>query len=358
MVLSIRGVNQENILSVDKVVFVLDHKLHDYRVPLFNRLSSCFDVTVVHRGPMIEGVMFSQVILEYCKLGPFEYIKRLRVKSYDIVVFMQNLRVLNIYFSFALCCKVRVLFWGIGTSSSNGLGKDLWLLGLVRNVLTLFSGGLALYSKFPLPQYWRVNRNKISVVGNSVESVGSPAPLVIRSHFLFIGTLNKRKGLLELIESFSRCLVVDRSMKLLIAGDGPERFSVEKAILELGIEGNVEMLGRVTSAAAKSDIFSGAHAVISPFQAGLSVVEAFSFGVPFVTSRFAITGGESLSIVNNVNGVLFESIQELDDIFLSFLDGRRDSREMGCAARACYDKELSFDCYVHRFENFLSSDKD
>lgn len=341
---------------VKRIVFVLDHRLHDYRVPVFDLLSKRFEVTVVHRGPAVDNnVKFSQVILTYYKLGRFEFIKGLSLRGYDVVVFMQNLRVLNIYMNLFSFGSFKLLYWGIGTSSSKGLGKEIWIARFLRNLLTILSDGLALYSRFPLPQYWGLCRKKIEVIGNSIDSPYSFDSSGCEKEFvLFIGSLDERKGLLDLLESFARCLVKNNKLRLVIVGDGPERERMVDAIMALGIGGNVEMLGRITCPSKKADIFAKAYFVVSPYQAGLSVVESLSFGVPFVTSKNAITGGEALSILHNVNGVLFESISELDDIILSFFDGRRDHQKMGHNAYKVYCEHLKFEQYVSRFNRLIN----
>src|SRR5699024_7827022 len=100
-------------------------------------------------------------------------------------------------------------------------------------------------------------------------------------------------------------------------------------------------------------IFSKAYCVISPRQAGLSVVESFSYGVPFVTSSHAVTGGEAFSVIDGETGVVFKDINQLSDIIVSFVDGRRSSRQLGKNAFTIYNSSLRFDLYVKRFKKFL-----
>lgn len=343
-------------MSLKKVFFILDHKLHDYRVPVFDSLSRLFEVVVVHRGPVVDGdLAFSQLVLEYKRVGPFEFIDGLNLNGCDVVVCMQNLRLINIYWLSLICKDYKFLLWGIGTSSSRGLGKEKLLTLLMRNFLTFCSDGLALYSSFPVDQYWRINKRKIKVIGNSVESkLSSDTSGLDKSYILFFGSITQRKGILSLLEVFSKCLVDNKNLKLVIAGDGPELERVKQSILALGIDDHVEILGRVTCPVEKLSVFSKAYFVVSPNQAGLSVVESFSFGVPFVTSKGSITGGEILSVYNDVNGVLFEGVEELEDVINSFFDGRRDCVSMGGSAYKFYCENLTIDRYIGRFSSFIN----
>lgn len=343
-------------MRLKKIAFILDHKLHHYRAPLFERLGGFYDVTVFHRGPVIDGYnSFAQEIVSYKKLGPFELIQSLpELKCFNSVLVMQNLRLLNLYLLPLRSSKNIYSMWGIGTSSAKGLGTEFRLSILLRNIVTLMYRGLALYSSVPVQNYWRVNRKKISIVGNSVvNEKAADSSNHDKNYFLFIGSLNKRKGLKELLTSFVAAKQKYPSLQLKIVGDGPEKLSIEQQILDLGLKDNVQLLGAVFDPEEKQRIFASAYCVISPLQAGLSVVESFSYGVPFVTSSTAITGGESQSIIHNVNGVLFDSIDELADVITSFVDGRRNSAFLGKNAFAFHHEHLAFELYVERFKTFI-----
>jgi len=71
--------------------------------------------------------------------------------------------------------------------------------------------------------------------------------------------------------------------------------------------------------------FEKAIASISPGQAGLSVLESFSYGVPFITSYDAITGGEIFNIRHGYNGFLIHNNIELENI-MENLSRTRNSR--------------------------------
>lgn len=339
-----------------KVSFILDHKLHQYRVPLFVALSEYYDIKVFHRGPEIDSESnFNQAIVSYKKIGPFEMVQNLPdLSSYDAVVIMQNLRLLNLYDLPLRMRNIPCLMWGIGTSSSKGIGSESQLSIVFRNLVTSKYQGLALYSDIPIPNYWSSNKSKITVVGNSIlNEEASNNSGVKKEYILFIGSLNKRKGLNELLSSFKLAVSMHHALQLKIVGDGPERAELEQQILSLGLSQNVELLGAIHDPEIKKQIFAKAYCVISPLQAGLSVVESFSYGVPFVTSTKAITGGESQSIIHEKNGVLFDNSNELSDIICSFLDGRRDSSLLGSNAYAFYKEHLAFELYVQRFKQFI-----
>lgn len=338
-----------------KVVFLLDHRLHEYRAPLFSYLSKHYSVLVVHRGPVLDGVhSFEQKIVRFLKVGPFEVpVVGFASLDCDCLVVMQNMRNLGLYV-FPFFCRSPALLWGIGTSSSRGLGSESSISKILRNIVTLPYKGLALYSKFPVESYWKINRKKICVVGNSVDNEFSENFCFDhKEYFLFVGALHPRKGLVELISAFRDVVAENNEAKLVIVGGGAAEDAVIKKIKDLGLEAHVQMLGAIYDNAVKAEIFAKAYCVISPRQAGLGVVESFSYGVPFVTARNPITGGEALSIEDEVNGVLVDNDTDLCDVLLSFLDGRRDHRLLGQGAYDTYLESLLFKDYAARFKSFI-----
>lgn len=340
----------------NKIAFILDHKLQHYRAPLFSALEKNYSVTVFHRGPLIENSCFQQEIVSYKKIGPFEHIAHLsKLSEFDAVVIMQNLRIINLY-SLPFTFKNKpILMWGIGTSSASGLGTESALFVFLRNTITSMYAALALYSPLPVGNYWKSNQKKISIVGNSIVNEQSvDTSYEPKRYFLFIGSLDKRKGLNELIHSFNQALAQHPALKLKIVGDGPEKLELEEQVSCLGLTNSVEFLGAIHDPLEKNKVFTHAYCTISPLQAGLSVVESFSYGVPFVTSSKAITGGESQSIIHDENGVLFKDIEELSDIICSFVDGRRSSAVLGSNAYQYYKQHLVFDLYVERFKQFIN----
>lgn len=58
-------------------VLSLTNKILEYRVPVYNRLSEYFDITVAHHGKPVSKskAKFKQLPLTLKKIGPFIYFK-------------------------------------------------------------------------------------------------------------------------------------------------------------------------------------------------------------------------------------------------------------------------------------------
>lgn len=73
--------------------------------------------------------------------------------------------------------------------------------------------------------------------------------------------------------------------KLILAGDGPERYRIEQLCKELDVCGDVEMLGNVQNA---SEIYCISDLFILPSETesfGLAALEALASGVPVISSN-------------------------------------------------------------------------
>ena len=96
-----------------------------------------------------------------------------------------------------------------------------------------------------------------------------------------------------------------------------------------GLQDKIEMKGAIYDVHEKAKVICRAIACVSPFQAGLSVLECLGYGVPFVTCKDAITGGELFNIQNGKNGVLLDDAGELKDVILDMTNNKRKYIIMG-----------------------------
>jgi glycosyltransferase involved in cell wall biosynthesis len=123
--------------------------------------------------------------------------------------------------------------------------------------------------------------------------------------------LYKQKGIQLLLDAYRMLLEGKPDLPILnIIGDGPERPALESWIDREGLSRKICLLGSITDESTLRPYFSKAICCVSPGQAGLSVQKSFSYGVPFITSYYPISGGEFSSIVEGVTGYYYEGTVE------------------------------------------------
>lgn len=345
-----------------KIAFILDHRLHHYRAPFFKELAEKgYEIDIYHTGPEIEIEIGSvnQIIVKSTKVfKAFEWFKLPNLNSYDVVVVMQNIRLLNLWsLSFNFRRKYKLIHWGIGVSSSKGLPKNKTLISRVRDKLSNFSDAIVFYSAYPLQFFSIKNQSKSFIAHNTVFNLlFKDMSTLEKDSFLFVGSINKRKGLDVLLRSFSNYLKEDGSIQTLnIVGGGDKEIieELKASVIKEKLENNIKFIGPVYSDEVKQKYFEKAVCSISPKQAGLSVLESFSYGVPFICFEDAISGGEHLNIKNDVNGYLVNSEDELTAKLMLFTDKSNLSKDLGRSAYEFYRDKRSMAVMVDEFDKAI-----
>ena len=185
----------------------------------------------------------------------------------------------------------------------------------------------------------------MDVLPGFVRDPGPPQQFVAasnrRPYFLFVGRLESIKGIEDAIDAFATFGEAD----LVIAGEGTERRG-----LVARVAGNprVRFVG-FQSGSELSALYSGAQAVIASSRGyetfGLSVIEAYSRGVPVLARRM----GSYLELVENTGaGDTFSSVADLQAAMRRLLTVAV-RREMGAMAYAHFRATFSEDVVVPRY---------
>ena len=123
-------------------------------------------------------------------------------------------------------------------------------------------------------------------------------------YLLGVGRLGRMKGFDLLIDAFARA-GLDRDIRLVIAGDGPERDRLHAEIRRRGLTGRIELAGRL-DAAAVARAMSGALAVVVPSRMeafGIVALEAWRSEAPLVMTN---RGGAPEFVRDGVDGILVD----------------------------------------------------
>lgn len=180
-----------------------------------------------------------------------------------------------------------------------------------------------------------------SLPGRALPHPGRGAPI------LYFGRLSREKGVRDLIFAMRGL----REMKLIVAGDGPERPELEELVRELGLP-NVSFTGHV-GGDALSRLISQAQFTIFPSRAyetfGKSILESFSFARPVIASDL---GSRRELIEHGRTGLLYESgnVEQLAAAITLLQQRPAVSAEMGETAREIVRQKYSPEAHLAQLE--------
>ena len=179
-----------------------------------------------------------------------------------------------------------------------------------------------------------------------------PEPLSVEDgRLLCLGRLTRQKGFDLALKAFAT--IIDRfpRVRLVIAGDGPERENLERQIKKLGLRDRVGLIGWVAPGNVP-ELMNTVMAVIMPSRwEGLPSV-ALQAGImarPIVATR---VGGLPEVIVHEETGMLVDSedVRGLVDAIYFLLEHPHAAMQMGRAARSRVQEVFGWEQCVGAYE--------
>lgn len=305
-------------------VLILQGGIPHYRRPIFEELGRYVNLTIAcTEGDFPSGVHYNTVRIQHKyripHIGYFHAADLTRmIRKADVLISPLTTGYLECDILRLIAPRVKHIRWGIGVpadynvryDSTNGYNHYLRMVKHCDAAL--------FYSDYPKVKYAElgIDSGKLFVANNTVivEAVNGS---VDRSNLIFVGTLYVQKKVDLLLEAYFYAFNEEPSIPdLMIVGDGDQKENLIEMAKKLGINHKVRFMGRIEDEKELSQLFSSAIACISPDQAGLTVLKSMGYGVPFVTLKDAITGGEIFNVQNGVNGVLMDSIEELPHLIV------------------------------------------
>jgi glycosyltransferase involved in cell wall biosynthesis len=171
-------------------------------------------------------------------------------------------------------------------------------------------------------------------------------PNVARPYFLYVGRMEKLKGVQEIIRIFAHY----READLIIAGEGDYA-----PILRAGARGleNIHFLGRVPSSHL-SDLYRGAVAFLAPSLCyetfGLSAAEALAHGTPVIARRI---GALAELIEQSDGGILFDTSDECRKAIEQLGSNRELREKLGENGRAAYALHWTVEAHLARYLDLI-----
>lgn len=349
-------------------VLLIHNIIAPYRLPIFEKLSEEFNLDVLFTQRKtedrkwkvsLEGYSFKSRVLKSLKIGPFliNYMLPFRLLSdnHDIYLVGENPEtvfasfITSIYAtlsrkSFILWSEVIKTDYSQRRCDSNAFKQMFKLfynkfLILYRRFLYQQTDAFIAYSRKAKEYLLEngVSKDKIFVGEQVMPKVFLSRASLRKSDtkfkkkriILYLGYLNRRKGVNYLIQAYKKLSINDSC--LVIAGTGPDEGRLKSLAKD---EPNINFVGYVEHE-EKANYYSIADVFVLPTLHdpwGLVINEAMYYGLPIITTDAA---GASEMVRKNKNGFIVKSgdSKELADSLRKLLHNDKLRKEMGQRSR-------------------------
>lgn len=346
-----------------KKVIVLQGSLLKYRDPIYSYLNKEYDLTL--------GYMHENKLTGFYNLYKVPY-RKLRgmflptlsflnyIKNFEIIIIMPDLHYFNyclipFYFS-----SIQIISWSIGMRASYTLKYNIYrkkslLDYILLSVLRHCDANIFYYDHPKIFWGGLLNSNNVFIATNttSIFELNKKKHDGLNKEFiLFVGSLIKGKGIFHLLKSFLNAQKKHDgfNLKMVIVGDGPLKKEICNFIKKNKLDNCVFLKGAIYEEENLSSYFHKAICMITPNQAGLSVLKSMGYGVPVVTKFDSITGGERFNI-NDENGFIYKEDFELEKIISQSFLNPKVFQKKGDKAREYYHNNTTIDHMLNGFKD-------
>jgi glycosyltransferase involved in cell wall biosynthesis len=246
-----------------------------------------------------------------------------------------------------------VIGWGLGAPPLSGplagfrQTRRIHFLSQFDALISYSQRGAGEYAALGFP------RQKIFVAHNAVSPKPAAKPkdrplTIDRLTILFVGRLQARKRVDALIRA---CAEINQNLRLVIAGDGPERQNLES--LAKQVYPSAEFIGARHGAELKP-YFAEADLFVLPGTGGLAVQEAMSHGLPIIVAK---GDGTQDDLVRENNGwqIAPENYEALLAALKDAISDLPRLRKMGNESHRIVSEEINLEAMVDVFIRALQS---
>lgn len=342
-------------------ITLIENTIPEYRLPLYSLLSKSFNLQIIYSyGNVPDCNDFKLIYIPIRKIGKFFIHKKNLVKyvrDSDIVIGMFGLSWLSIMILPFLWLKQKIIFWGMGVSGSlenkyDYSDKHLKVfLALLRRI-----DAAIFYSDYPKRKYQNLGipSERMFIAHNTVKIMKISVDDTKKNSIMFIGSLYKTKKVDELINQYFLAYQTTIDLPpLVIIGEGEEESSLKDLVKRKRLDHRIQFMGAIFDEAKLVELFSRALLCISPGQAGLSVQKSMGYGVPFVTTKEAFTGGEIFDIHDGENGVLLSDISMISQLLIDVVINKEKFLQMGHNAYDFYWNNRTLDDMIMGFTDAI-----
>jgi len=346
-----------------RVVLIHADKIPHYRIPIYNYLSIYlkrygFDLIVVSEGIQADNPHVVDFQYTEMPLSVLSIIRFIHKHQIDVIIDYMELRHLYLFPTYLIAKGImgrKMIYWGQGRDLAD---REARIKNLAYATEQAMCDAIILYAEH-LKQYVpAVFHKKVFIANNTLylsyrglppgvkkESVLSKYGIKTKKNIICMGRMQKRKRLEHLLEAFAYIKRPD--IGLVLVGPDPD------GILNTFEGDNIYKLGPIYSE-NKFDLLSSMDVYCLPGAVGLSIIDAFHCGLPFVTEE----GDESAEIMylrDGVNGFIVPrgNIPEMAKKLLLLIDNNEIRKQFSDAAKREIAENGSVDKLCSGFKDAL-----
>jgi glycosyltransferase involved in cell wall biosynthesis len=335
-------------------ILVHQENLFHYRLELLNRLGDSHDLTVFTSNNQIESDNCNFTIIRGFRvsLGKFVInlgVFRLLFKKFDKYILLPNFFYPFTIILFFLVPKSKRILWGCDTKSGKNSTNFRILMAKVSRAILQYNEN----EREKLLRF-KLNPKKIFVANNTVHVPNAwYDETTRRTSLLYVGRLQRRKKIEELLKAFSELdndFIARNDLKIEIVGDGNVKDDLLMESIALGINQHVIFHGRIDDHKILKKLFSRSYAYVSPDAIGLGLQHSFAYGVPVITSKYGFKGAEFFHLEDHKNCILWsgDGLSLKDSI--QMIMNKDKNRELSRNCFSYYNSDLGISRLVENFE--------
>lgn len=326
-----------------RVLLIHADKIPHYRIPIYGYLAKYlknfgYNLIVISDGVQPGNPHPINFKFVEMHLSILTIIRFLCKQKYDVIIDYMELRHLYLFPTYLIAKGIfglKMIYWGQGRDL---LDRDAKIKNLAYATEQAMCDAIILYAEH-LKKYIPKSFHKKTFIANNTlfidysgftmgktkEKVLDEYGIKTKKNIICVGRMQKRKRLDHLVEAH---VLMNRSdIGLIFVGPDPE------GILDKINGDNIYKLGPMYGD-SRFDLLSASDVYCLPGAVGLSIIDAFHCGIPFITEE----GDESAEIMylkNGINGFIVKqnNIKELASKLTLLIDDDKLRNKFSVAAK-------------------------
>ena len=305
----------------------------EYRVALFDGLGRRYgeriDIWAAESMGKDVSYPLSDMVYDYThpfrRIGPFVWQKGLSLRGLskgDVIVVCGDVHQLSSLWIVlkAKLCGIKVVWWGHHVSaqaSERNVRLRLWIAKLLSDIYLCYTDVGVAYLEQRGFQQGRVfatgNTIDLESVERATKEWDGVRKFGNKKTLLFCGVLRDKVRVDVLLRALKILSAKRDDLLCIIIGGGVMEPDWKKLAVELGVDSLVTWVGEVRGQDRLAPWFLSSDLFVYPGRIGLSLIHAFSFGLPVVLNdNKSNHGPEYEAFRPGVNGCAFRENDEVD----------------------------------------------